>query len=90
MTKKPIDGVAPEVAAIAAVHDAIKDLGPGDQSRVLNYVALMLNVSPQKFENPAAMLRERNPKNQRAPHQEKKEWAWRAIGRNAGGNKPRG
>ncbi len=67
MTKKPIDGVAPEVAAIAAVHDAIKDLGPEAQSRVLNYVALMLNVSPQKLENPAAMLREKEPEESASP-----------------------
>jgi hypothetical protein len=33
MTKKPIAGVAPEVVAIGAVHDAIKGLEPEAQGR---------------------------------------------------------
>jgi hypothetical protein len=44
MPKKSPTGAAPEVAAIGAVHDAIKGLGSEVQSRVLNYVALMLNI----------------------------------------------
>jgi hypothetical protein len=44
MPKKSTAGAAPEVTAIGAVHDAIKGLGPEVQSRVLNYVALMLKI----------------------------------------------
>ncbi len=38
--------IAPEVAAIGAVHAALVHLEPEAQARVLNYVALMLKITP--------------------------------------------
>src|SRR5581483_3873002 len=58
MTKKTTNGVAAEVAAIGAVHDALKGLEPEVQSRVLNYVALMLKINAP---TPPATFHEKEP-----------------------------
>ena len=52
MTDETDAAVPAEIAAIGAVHAALKALEPEAQSRVLNYVALMLKISPPRPDHP--------------------------------------
>lgn len=53
MTTKSTTKQDPEITAISAVHEALKDLDPGAQTRVLNYVAAKLNiVAPRGVNQP--------------------------------------